>query len=95
MSRLSRFLTLVMPSLHLILCISVEVTSDAGGWKWFLVGIIDYPASAWLKQISFLPQFITFAVFGTLWWFFISCLILFIFRLMFRIGKALENASTK
>ena len=65
---------LILPTLHLILCFYVEfsISDDAGGWKWFPVGLIDYPFSSLLKQAGFLEPFLIFAIFGTVWWYVIG-----------------------
>lgn len=80
---------LILPTLHLILCFYVEfsISDDAGGWKWFLVGLVDYPLSSILKQVGFLDPFLTFGVFGTLWWYFIGV----VFRFLVVRGASTAN----
>ncbi len=80
---------LILPTLHLILCFFVEfsISDDAGGWKWFLVGLVDYPLSSILKQVGFLDPLATFAIFGTLWWYVIGVFVKWIFGVGASIGN--------
>jgi hypothetical protein len=80
---------LILPMLHLLLCFVVDFTisDNEGGWKWFLVGLVDYPASSILKQVGFLDPFLTFGIFGTLWWYFVGV----VFRSTFRIFESMAN----
>lgn len=82
-------LLLILPTLHLVLCFYVEfsISDNAGGWKWFLVGLVDYPASSILKQVGFLDPLLTFGIFGTLWWYLISVFL----RWIFGVGASIAN----
>lgn len=73
----------ILPALHLIMCIAVEVTisDNAGGWKWFRVGMVDAPFFIVIEQIArFLPHFFAYSIFGTLWWYCISVSFRFLYR---------------
>ena len=80
---------LILPALHLVLCFVTDFTisDESGGWKWFLVGLVDYPASSILKQIGFLDPFLTFGIFGTLWWYLISVFL----RWIVGVGASIAN----
>jgi hypothetical protein len=66
---------MVLPSLHLILCIVVALMSSEGSWRWFPMFLIDFPLSIVLGQMGDLPPLITFGILGTLWWYFIGVMI--------------------
>src|SRR5256885_1772680 len=75
---------LVLPLFHLLMCIVVQLYSilqppfvhlGEPGWVWSRMFFIDLPLSALLVHIHFLPGFIFFGIFGTLWWYFIGVII--------------------
>jgi hypothetical protein len=76
---------LILPTLHLILCFVTDFTisDESGGWKWFLMGLIDFPLFVILRPMSsvvgLVDPFLVFAILGTLWWYFVSVLLRFIF----------------
>ena len=69
--------TITLATLHIILCFVVEITFSEDGWKWFLVGIIDFPASNWIKQLN--HPFASFLILGTLWWYSIGVVVQFFY----------------
>ena len=69
---------LVLPLLHLLLCIVVQLNASEGGWWWFPMYLVDLPFSALLVHVPFLPGLVVFGVFGTLWWYFIGVIIRFV-----------------
>ena len=69
---------LILPALHIVLCLLVQ--RNPNGWQWFPVFIADLPFSILLTQLTFLPAFVSFAVFGTMWWYLICCGVRWIFR---------------
>jgi hypothetical protein len=74
---------LILPALHLILCLVVEFTisDDAGSWKWFRLGMFDFPIARLVDTMSevFSP-FWGYGIFGTLWWYGISFVFQFLYR---------------
>jgi hypothetical protein len=69
--------TITLATLHIILCFVVESTFSEDGWKWFLVAIIDFPASNWIKQLN--HPFESFLILGTLWWYGIGVVVRFFY----------------
>ena len=80
---------LVLPALHLALCIFVQLHPTEGSWWWFPLFVVDFPFSFLLMLLkvllpSGLPTgFIVFGVFGTMWWYFLSVLARWIFLRIF------------
>src|SRR5205809_449060 len=54
---------LVLPALHLVLCLVAQLD---GTYGWFPFFFIDAPFSLFLMRIGFLPPLVTFG-FGTVW----------------------------
>jgi hypothetical protein len=75
---------LVLPVLHLALCIVVQFTSSEGGWAWFPIYLVDLPFSYVLLFVGrFVPSgFVVFGILGTLWWYFISVFVRWFFRMI-------------
>ena len=73
---------LVLPIIHLALCIAVQFTSSGGGWAWFPVYIADLPFSYLLVFVAGVPAFVVFGILGTLWWYFISVFLRWFFRMI-------------
>jgi hypothetical protein len=71
---------LILPALHLMLCVYFEVTigEASGSWKWFLMLFVDFPISLLLLRIP-LPGLFVYGFLGTLWWYLICALIRYIF----------------
>jgi hypothetical protein len=69
--------TITLATLHIILCFVVETTFSEDGWKWFLLAVIDLPASNWIKQLD--PPFLSFLILGTLWWYCIGIVVQFFY----------------
>jgi hypothetical protein len=72
-------LLLVLPALHIFLCIMIEFSSSYGSMAWFPMYFVDLPLSHLLMRIDWLPPVVSFGFFGTIWWFLIGALIRFIF----------------
>jgi len=62
---------LILPALHLIFCVVVEL-AFRDDWKWFFPFLVDLPFSIIFGQFSFLGAFLALAIFGTLWWYVIG-----------------------
>jgi hypothetical protein len=67
----------ILATLHVILCFAVDMTFAEDGWQWFLVAIIDFPASNWMKQLD--HPFESFIILGTLWWYGIGVIVQFVY----------------
>ena len=64
--------TLVLPALHLSLCVAIQlgVVPNSGEWSiWFWMFVIDFPVSIPLIALDRVPAAISFGVVGTLWWY--------------------------
>lgn len=84
-------LSLVLPALHLCLCIAIELRllASEGSWTWFLPFLVDFPFSILLLRLeNIVGPFVTFAVFGTAWWFLISSVVLYAVRRARNRGRA-------
>ena len=76
---------LILPMLHLILCLITEfaISDSEGGWKWFPMGIVDFPFAYVPQKIAhIMPYFWSFSIFGTLCWYGISILFRFLYTKM-------------
>jgi ABC-type sulfate transport system permease subunit len=72
---------LILPALHLLLCLFVEFAISDESFKWFFVAIIDLPFYAVTRMIpGFADDFLTYGVFGTLCWYCVSWGFRFLFR---------------
>jgi hypothetical protein len=77
----------VLPLLHLCLCLAIELDRDAGqgGWRWFPVFYLDFPFSILLLPLArFFSPLLVFGTAGTLWWFILSTVFVFLLRKVFR-----------
>lgn len=67
--------SLVLPTLHLALCVATRagwLTSE-GSWGWFLVFLVDLPVSLLLLPLSkFADPLLLFGSVGTAWWFLVG-----------------------
>lgn len=81
-------LLLVLPVLHLGVCLLLAfgpgtgASTHAGGWNWFPLFLLDFPASILLMRLDLMvnqPALI-FAIGGTLWWLLISIVLMWLFR---------------
>ena len=65
---------LVLPAIHLALCVYVQFSPSEGGWWWFPLFLVDLPFSSLLMFVGYVVPsgFIVFGVFGTLWWYLLS-----------------------
>jgi hypothetical protein len=66
---------LVLPALHLCLCIATRVglLASEGSWSWFLVFLVDFPFSVLLLPLlKIADPLLVFGPLGTAWWFLIS-----------------------
>ena len=72
---------LMLPALHVIVCIIVQFSPSEGSWQWFPVFLVDLPISVLLMFLGYLlPGWAVLGIFGTLWWYFISALIRHFYR---------------
>jgi hypothetical protein len=82
----------VAPTIYLGLCVAValEIVPAEGSWGWFLPFLAAFPFSIVLLPLTnVLPPFLTFGIFGTLWWFLIGKMIAAaITRAAARMGRA-------
>jgi hypothetical protein len=85
------YLLFVLPGLHLCLCLAITagllssgVSTHAGGWNWFPLFLLDFPASILLMRVALglNHDAIVFTIGGTLWWLLISLILGAIFRLI-------------
>jgi hypothetical protein len=66
---------LALPAAHLCLCLAVElgVYGAEGSWAWFLVFLVDFPFSILLLPAANRAGYLlVFGVAGTLWWYMLS-----------------------
>ena len=79
---------LVLPALHLVLCVIVDSTESIGWAGWRLMSLIDFPVFALLALFGIssltLSAFFVFTVCGTLWWYGVSLAFRFFYRKMVR-----------
>lgn len=71
---------LVLPSLHLGLCVATKMglLASEGSWGWFLVFLVDFPFSiALLPLVKIADPLLVFGVLGTAWWYLISRLAIY------------------
>ena len=67
--------SLVLPALHLCLCVATRIglLASEGSWAWFLVFLIDFPFSILLLPLlKIADPLLVFGLLGTTWWFLIS-----------------------
>jgi hypothetical protein len=79
---------LTLPAAHLCLCLAIEfgVYQAEGSWAWFLVFLTDFPLSILLLPFANRAGYlVVFGVAGTLWWYLLSRIGVYI---MCRIGAA-------
>lgn len=89
MMRWSRRLRLILPVLHVCLCLAVALNPRyvEGNWRWFPVFYVDFPFSILLLPLlKTLSPLLIFGVAGTFWWFLLGML------LSFLLGKVLGAA---
>jgi hypothetical protein len=79
---------LALPVAHLCLCLAVEfgVYRAEGSWAWFLVFLIDFPLSIVLLPVANkVGYLLVFGVAGTLWWYALSRVGVYV---VYRVGRA-------
>ena len=81
MSKYSKWVfPLIIATLHFLYCIYTYHSVSEGSWRWFRVFVLDLPISLVLVQSSsWVSPLILFGIFGSIWWYFISSLMFFIF----------------
>ena len=99
------YLLFVLPALHLALCLTIVIgglsqhtSTHAGGFLWFPVFLLDYPASILLMRVALgsSHDVMVLTIGGTLWWLLISIIIGRVFSLiasLFRRNPAKSRAS--
>jgi hypothetical protein len=79
--RTRSYLLFVLPGLHLALCLAIAAgllstgaPTHAGGWNWFPLFLLDFPASILLMRVALglNHDAVVFTIGGTLWWLLIS-----------------------
>ena len=72
---------LIVPGLHLLLCLSTGLASQRET-LWFFLELIDLPESIMFHSLGAdaLSPFVQYTVLGTLWWLGVSV----VFRLLYR-----------
>ncbi len=91
-SRLRWAVTLVLPVLHLCLCLAIalDIYASEGSWAGFLLYLIDYPFSILLLPAANVAGYLlVFGVGGTMWWYVISRICVY---LVLRIDAAVRGA---
>ena len=85
--KVGRALSLVLPALHLGLCLATALglLASEGSWGWFPVFFFDFPVSILLIQLANIANpLLVYGILGTAWWYLIS-------RLgMYCVGRLLE-----
>jgi hypothetical protein len=71
----------VLPFLHLVVCMVIDGTGNGGSWDWFLMSLVDFPVfiAVATMHITSTP-FVIFTVLGTLWWLVVSVTFVFLYR---------------
>lgn len=76
-----RLLGLVLPLVHVIVCVVALVAPSEGSWRWFPVFVADFPFSVLIVQAAnAVEPFTAFVTLGTLWWYALNRLMLFALR---------------
>jgi len=73
--RTNRAVSLVLPALHVCLCVATKVglLASEGSWAWFLVFLVDFPFSILLLPLlKIADPLLVFGILGTAWWYLIS-----------------------
>lgn len=68
-------ISLVLPTLHVCLCVATKVglLASEGSWGWFLVFLVDFPFSiALLPLLKIADPLLVFGILGTAWWYVLS-----------------------
>src|SRR5262245_7894850 len=68
-------ISLVLPTLHVGLCLATKAGRLAfeGSWGWFLVFVVDFPLSILLLPfLKIADPLLVFGILGTAWWYLIS-----------------------
>jgi hypothetical protein len=80
---------LVLPALHLCLCLAVALgLLPSSEWSnWFIVFLVDFPVSILFLMMDPIPPIVSFGLLGTAWWYVLSATVFFVFR------RALSSAS--
>ena len=85
------YLLLLLPGLHLGLCLAIglgllstQASTHAGGWSWFPIFLLDFPASMLLLRVAAAinQPAVVFTIGGRLWWLLISLIIGGIYSLL-------------
>ena len=65
---------LVLPAIHLAMCVYIQLSPSEGGWWWFPAFLVDLPFSILLMFVNYIvpSPLIVFGVLGTLWWYLIG-----------------------
>jgi len=83
----SRLVTIVflsiLPAVHVIFCLYTLNHHAGDGWDGFFIFLADLPFSMWILALSHaldLNTPIMLIIFGTLWWYLLSWLLMILFR---------------
>lgn len=77
------------PSCIFSLCLAIALGGDRGqgSWRWFPVFYADFPFSVLLLPLmKFSSPFVVLGVAGTLWWFALNALVVFLVEKVFGIA---------
>jgi hypothetical protein len=68
----------ILPAIHLCICLATALGAFDNEWgSWFVVFLIDFPASILgLFLANVLPQALAFVAVGTTWWYLLSIAVL-------------------
>jgi hypothetical protein len=77
---------LVLPSVHLLLCLKELVAPTPESWFWLTLYLVDLPFSYPIPfmKVNNATQLFALTVIGTLWWLFVNWVAVTVVRKMFR-----------
>ncbi len=72
--KLSPLLIHLPPLLHLCFSVGITAPEPYAGWFWMGLNLFDFPFSIIFSALLYhsVNPMITFGIFGTLWWYFLS-----------------------
>jgi len=72
---------LILPGIHFVLCLATDVFIRDEGFKWFMIGIIDFPVFLGVAALGItLTPVVEYTILGTLWWFSIGAVYSFFYK---------------
>lgn len=74
-----------LPLAHIALCVATLLGSSEGSWGWFVVFLADFPFSILVLPVAnVVGPFPAFVTLGSLWWYGLSRVLLFLLRKVLR-----------